>query len=242
VRFFVLLVPLVDVAPLVELVAFVELVKDWSPVELLVELERDWSPVVAFVLLVTDWSPVDVALSIVRLERPRRSMFGAKVDVDPVTAFELSELEPEMEDCDEDEDPVMVALVPAAAEAALAEFVPAALVPAVEAWLSGMQSWWTALAEFSLALPVALSASFPACGLPSWLQSGLEAADVALVPLATVLVPFAAELVPLAAALVLLVDFDVVSLIALLVVSASAGVAARTAAAIRLRVKLGFIR
>ena len=173
----VLLVPLVDDAPLVEAVAFVELVRDWSPVELLVELERDWLPVVALVLLVTDWSPVDVEFSMVRLERPRRSISGWNVDVDPVTVFELSALEPEIEDCDEDVDPVTVAFVPAAAEAERPEFVPAAfvpaafvpatapeLVPAVEAVLSGMQSMWTALAEWSLASPVALSPSLPACG------------------------------------------------------------------------------
>jgi hypothetical protein len=74
------------------------------------------------------------------------------------------------------------------------------------------------------------------------LHSGLEAAAVALVPLVAAFVPLAAEFVPLAAAFVLVVAFDVVSLIALLVVWASAGVAARTAAAIRLRVKLGFMK
>ena len=200
---------------------------------------------VALVLLVTDWSPVDVVLSIVRLERPRRSMFGWKVDVEPVTVFELSALEPVMDDWDEEDEPAMVAFVPAAAEAERPEFVPSALVPAAaefvpfaaefvpeaEAWLSGMQSWCTGLAECSFAWPVDLSASLPACGWPKVLHSGLDA--VALV-LATVLVP-------LAAAFVLLVDFDVVSLIALLVVCASAGVAARTVAAMRLRVRLGFM-
>ena len=231
----VLFVPFVDEAPFVaEAAAFVELVRDWSPVELLVELESDWSPVVAFVLLVTDWSPVDVVLSMVRLERPRRSMFGAKVEVEPVTVFELSALDPLMDDWEVDEDPVTVAFVPAEAEAEvpfvdLAALVPASapeLVPAVEAWLSGMQSMWTALAEWSLAWPVALSASLPACGCPSVLHSGLDAVAA--------LVAFVL--------LVLLVALDVVSLIALRVVCASTGVAARTAEAIRLRVKLGFMK
>jgi hypothetical protein len=70
-----------DDVPLVDVVA-------------LVELESDWSPVVAEVLLLSDWSPVVVALSMVRLERPRRSMFGAKVEVEPVTEFVLSAVEP----------------------------------------------------------------------------------------------------------------------------------------------------
>jgi len=247
-RFFVLLlvllVPLVEVAPLVEAAAFVEALNDWSPVELLVELESDWSPVVALVLLVTDWSPVDVVLSIVRLERPRRSISGEKVEVEPVTVFELSAVEPVIEDWDEEVEPVIVALVPAAADAERPAFVPvaaAAFVPAVEAWLSGMQSWWTGLAECSPAFPVALSASLPACGWPSWLHSGFE---VAVAPLVA-FVPRASELVPLAAALValvLLVAFDVVSLMALLLVWASTGVAARTAAAIRLMVNFGFMK
>jgi hypothetical protein len=169
-----LLVPFVDEAPLVEVVAFVELVRDWSPVELLVELERDWSPVVADVLLLSDWSPVDVVLSIVRLERPRRSMFGAKVEVEPVTELVLLALEPVTDDWDEAADPEIVAFVPAAAlaagEAPLVELVAPLVEPvtapelAVEAWLSGMQSMWTGLAECSLAWPVALSASLPACG------------------------------------------------------------------------------
>ena len=70
------------------------LLSDWSPVEALVVLLSDWSPVVVVVLVLSDWSPVVVVLSIVRLERPRRSIDGVKVEVDPVTDVFTSELEP----------------------------------------------------------------------------------------------------------------------------------------------------
>jgi len=199
----------------VDAAALVELESDWSPVELLVELESDWSPVVADVLLLSDWSPVVVALSMVRLERPRRSMFGAKVEVEPVTEFVLSAVDPVIDDCELAVEPVTAALVPA-----VALFDEPVFRPAVPAWLSGMQSWWTGLEECSLAMPVDLSASLPALGLFSWLHSGFAVAvgvGVAFVVLV---------------ALGMVEAFGELELIALLLVWASAGVAARTAAAI----------
>lgn len=159
----------------------------------------DWSPVVAFVVLVTDWSPVLVVLSIVRLERPRRSMFGVKVEVDPVTAESVLALEPVIAELTLVLEPVteglLVALLAELAEvrfAELAEVVPAAdgfgvmdadglLVEVVLAWESGVQSWCTGLLERSFAMPVSFPASFPAWGCPNSLQSGLVAA--AVVPL-----------------------------------------------------------
>jgi hypothetical protein len=51
--------------------------------------------------------------------------------------------------------------------------VPAVVLPAAVA--SGMQSWCTGLAECSLAAPVSLSASLPAFGWLSSLQSGVPA-------------------------------------------------------------------
>ena len=44
--------------------------------------------------MLSDWSPVDVVLSMVRLERPRRSMLGWNVDVEPVTEFCVFDVEP----------------------------------------------------------------------------------------------------------------------------------------------------
>lgn len=83
--------PLVAVEPLVEAVA-AALVDcealpeaDWSPVVVVAVWPEVWSPVVVVAEELTDWSPVVVALSIVTLERPRRSMFGLKVEVEPVT-------------------------------------------------------------------------------------------------------------------------------------------------------------
>lgn len=79
-------------APVAE--AEVSLLRDWSPVEALVLLLSDWSPVLVVVLLLSDWSPVVVALSIVRLERPRRSTVGETVEVDPVIDEFTSALDP----------------------------------------------------------------------------------------------------------------------------------------------------
>jgi hypothetical protein len=228
----------------------VELLSDWSPVVLLVELLSDWSPVVALVLLLSDWSPVDVVLSIVTLERPRRSIVGLIVEDDPVTEFCVLAVEPVTEEVELDDDPlidgltVLVPVVPVEGAAfAPALVVPEAapesapeVVPAVEAWSSGMQSMWTGLCECSFAAPVSFPASLPACGWPKVLQSGLLAVAVEVAPfVAAVLV---APFLPDVAEVVTGADFDFVSDTAdLLVVWAKAGVAPITAAAMTLRVK-----
>jgi hypothetical protein len=129
----------------------------------------DWSPVVALVLLLSDWSPVVVVLSIVRLDRPRRSTVGDTVELEPVIAEFTLELEPVTDGL----------LAPFADEAGLLLEDEAALVEdGVLAGVSGMQSWCTGLAECSFAVPVSLPASFPACGWPKSLHSGLVAAAV----------------------------------------------------------------
>jgi len=118
----------------------------WSPVELEVELLSDWLPVVADVLLESDWSPVVVELSIVRLERPRRSMFGLNVDVLPVTAFCEFAVEPVTLEVEDEAEPVtegaFIVTLPVEGEidgcAVVPLVTPDAVVPA---WLSGMQSW-----------------------------------------------------------------------------------------------------
>ena len=141
-------------------------------VVLVFELLSDWSPVVLLVELLSDWSPVDVVFSIVRLERPRRSMSGWKVEVEPVIEFVELEVDPVTEGLT-----VVVAELLVEGAVLVAPFVPEAIVPdevvpavlpfvpvEVDAWLSGMQSIWTGLAECSFAWPVALSASLPAFG------------------------------------------------------------------------------
>jgi hypothetical protein len=172
---------------------------DWLPVLVVAVWPEVWLPVVAFDVEVTVWSPVVVALSIVRLERPRRSMFGLKVDVDPVTDVLVSVEEPVIEELCEVVDPVTEGLavaLPAAftpvvafcvVEAlglveVLGAFVPAAAELAellAVACESGMQSMWTGLDERSPAMPVSLPASLPAFGWFSSLHSGL--ADVPVV-------------------------------------------------------------
>lgn len=176
---------------LLEGAAVAEELSDWSPVVAVVALLNDWSPVVVVVLLLSDWSPVDVVLSMVTLERPRRSIVGLTVEVEPVTDEFTSDEDPEMDDvllavdpvADGDED--AVPLVELAGAPAVDGFVDdiepvVALEPpltepvvAEEAALSGMQSMCTGLWECSFAWPVLLSASFPAFGWPSVLQSGL---------------------------------------------------------------------
>jgi hypothetical protein len=83
---------LVPDAVLAEAVA--PLLNDWLPVDASVLLLSDWLPVLVVVLLLSDWLPVDVVLSMVRLERPRRSTVGDTVDVDPVIEEFTSALEP----------------------------------------------------------------------------------------------------------------------------------------------------
>jgi hypothetical protein len=186
----------------------VVLLSEWSFVEALVALESDWSPVVAVVLLESDWSPVDVVLSIVRLERPRRSMFGLNVEVEPLSEFWLVADDPAIDDCELAAEPATDGLAVVPVGDALVEPMTE---PDVEASLSGMQSMWTGLDECSFALPVSLPASLPAFGLFRLLQSGL-------------------------------VDAVVLPVAALLVVCASTGAALSTAAAMRLRVNVDFMK
>jgi hypothetical protein len=214
-------------------------------------------------LLLSDWSPVVVVLSIVTLERPRRSIDGLTVEDDPESEFCVVVLEPVIELVELAVEPLSDGLeVLEAVDDGLVvvePFVPAVAlpltlpdVPLVEAWLSGMQSWCTGLAECSLACPVDLSASLPAFGCPRLLHSGLVAAVAPLVPDVAPFVPEVADLLDVApfvpdmepdlldpvVLLVLGVDFDAVSpTVALLVVCAKAGVAPITAAAMTLRVK-----
>jgi hypothetical protein len=144
-----------------------------------------------------------VALSIVTLERPRRSMFGLNVEVEPVTAVEVSVDEPVIDELCVVEEPVtdglavalplaptFVLAVPVVEAdglvllvvAPLVALVPAALAVLVEgevaeeACESGMQSMCTGLDERSLAIPVSLSANLPALGWFSSLHSGFAVA------------------------------------------------------------------
>lgn len=166
-----LLFAVVAVLPLVPLVD--ELLRDWSPVVLVVELLRDWSPVVADVLLLSDWSPVVVVLSIVTLERPRRSMVGETVEVEPVMEFCESAVEPVTDEVELEVEPVTEGLVEPLTVPGVVDVEPfivpvLAVLPFVpvdvEAWLSGMQSMWTGLDECCFAFPVDLSACLPAFG------------------------------------------------------------------------------
>jgi hypothetical protein len=159
---------------------------DWSPVVAVVELLEDWLPVVDVVALERDWSPVDVVLSMVTDERPRTSMLGVKTDEEPLRSFALLEVEPVTEELVLALEPMFEALdvveevVGAFTEGAEPIEAEEAAPLGASAAESGMQSMWTALAEFSLACPVSLPASLPACGFLRLLQSGLAA--VAVVP------------------------------------------------------------
>jgi hypothetical protein len=155
-----------------------EELSDWSPVVADVLLLSDWSPVVVVVLLLSDWSPVDVALSMVTVERPRASMVGFSVELEPVIAEFTSADEPVTDEvlvaAEPFSDGDAVALVPDESEP-----VPAVVLPGTAAlaaaWLSGTQSMWTGLAEWSFAIPVDLSASLPACGWFRLLHEGFAA-------------------------------------------------------------------
>ena len=161
---------------LLPLVASVVLESDWSPVVLVDELLEAWLPVVAEVLLDSDWSPVVVLFSIVRLERPRRSMFGWNVEVEPVTEFSEFAVEPVTDEVEDDVEPEseggFTVTLPVEGEIDGCAVVPPVTPGDVDAWLSGMQSIWTALADLSFALPVSLPASLPALGWFSELQRG----------------------------------------------------------------------
>lgn len=224
--FFALAVPpLVPVAPLVPEVeplvpvadglAVADELSDWSPVVAEVLLDSDWLPVEVVVLLVSDWSPVDVVLSIVTVLRPRRSRVGFTVEVEPVTDAFTSEDEPvtddvllEVEPLIEGVEEALVPLVPLVplmpplvepddSEPVLPVALPESEPAVVPAWLSGMQSMWTGLAEWSLARPVLLSACLPAFGWFRLLHSGFDAvAEVApLVPVAVALLPLVPDVV-----------------------------------------------
>jgi hypothetical protein len=173
-------------------------VADWSPVVAVDALLPDWLPVVVVAVVLADWSPVEVVLSIDRLERPRRSIFGLKVEVEPVSEEFTSVEEPVTDEDEPAVEPVTVGLVVALwVELAVVSILgpnealdAGALLegtePVVEACESGMQSWCTGLAECSFAFPVSLSASLPALGWFNVLQSGFVAvavvSDLALVP------------------------------------------------------------
>ena len=174
-------------------------VEDWFPVVELAVVLIDWSPVVALVVLESDWSPVLVLFSMVRLDRPRRSMLGEKVEVEPVTDASVLALEPVTAELTLVLEPVTDGLLVVfavefvdvrladVAEVLFAEdagfFTAAVLLVLVPACASGMQSWCTGLLECSFAIPVSLPASLPAWGCPSELQSGLVA-DAAVEPVA----------------------------------------------------------
>jgi len=51
-------------------------------------------PVVELVELESDWSPVDVLLSMLSVERPRRSIDGVNVEDEPERSFVLLDVEP----------------------------------------------------------------------------------------------------------------------------------------------------
>ena len=188
--------PLVELVPLAVVDCEALPVADWLPVDVVAVWPEVWLPVVAVDVVLADWSPVVVALSIVRLERPRRSMFGLNVEVEPVTAVLVSVDEPVIDELCEVEEPVTeglaVALPPAFTPVvalpdteggfvAPAALVPAALAPLVaEACESDMQSMWTGLAERSPALPVSFPASLPALGWFRSLHSGLLVEAVGL--------------------------------------------------------------
>jgi hypothetical protein len=141
------------------------------PVLWLVVSVEVWLPVVALVLLLSDWSPVDVVLSMLNDERPRRSMFGLTVEVEPVWLLLEFAVDPVIEDVVPEVDPVVDAVDGVEVDAL--EGVPEAeaegLAPLDEdvpelAAVSGAQSSCTGLAECSFASPVDLLASLPALG------------------------------------------------------------------------------
>jgi len=151
-------------------------------------------PVVVVAFVVELCAPVEVLLSIVTLERPRRSMLGLTVELEPVIDEFTSAEDPVTEEL---VDAVGLAVVEVLA--ALFEGTEPVAGLAAEGCESGMQSWCTGLAECSAALPVDLSASLPALGLLSSLQSGLPVAEFAFATvvdgLSTAVVGFAAVLV-----------------------------------------------
>lgn len=162
--------------------------------------------------LLCDWLPVEVVLSMVTLERPRRSMFGETVELEPLIDDWVPALEPIAPD--------PVVLEP---RDVLADGDVDVVVLAV---VSSMQSRWTGLDECSFAIPVALSASLPALGLFRLLHGG---SVVVFVPVLVVALALAEG------------DVAVAERVVPLGVCASTGAAAIMAAAIAVRVRVCFI-
>lgn len=186
--------PFVDAVPSVELVPLAVVdcealpVADCSPVVVVAVWPEAWLPVVVVAVVSTDWLPVVVALSIERLERPRRSMLGLKPEVEPVTDVSWLVVDPVIDEPCVVEDPLTVgfavavpaASTPVAADPLTEADVSAGFVALADVVESGMQSMWTGLDERSPALPLSLPASLPAFGWFSSLHFGV-AVEAALV-------------------------------------------------------------
>jgi hypothetical protein len=191
--------PLALLLPLASVDCVAVPVADWLPVLVVAAWLEDWLPVVLVALELADWSPVVAVLSIDSVDRPRRSMFGLKVEVVPVTAVFCSDEDPVMLEPCEVVEPVTDGLalavpdaftpveavlpveadVPDAVEGAVAAEVPGSVEPTPLAAESGVQSMCTGLDECSLAMPVSLPASLPAFGWFRLLHSGLGCGAVA---------------------------------------------------------------
>lgn len=136
------LAPLVELAPSADAVPLASVdcealpVADWSPVVAVDDWVESWSPVVVVAEELTDWSPVEVALSMVTLERPRRSIVGLTVDVDPVTDVFWSVEDPVMAESCVVEDPVTEGLavaLPVAERSVVADGLVETAAPLVPA-------------------------------------------------------------------------------------------------------------
>src|SRR5258706_242321 len=112
-------------------------------------------------------------------------MFGVNVEAEPLIVLSVLVVDPVTDDCELEADPLIdggfTVTLPVDGEIVGALVVPLTtpelLVPVLAfASLSGMQSIWTGLAEWSLAWPVSLPASLPACGFLKLLHSGLVGA------------------------------------------------------------------
>lgn len=123
-----------------------------------------WLPVVAFVLLPSDWLPVVVVLSRFNVERPRRSMLGLTVEVDPFMLLVEFAVDPVTDDVVPAVEPVVLEGDAEVAPDVLAEGLAPLEEDVPELAVSGAQSSCTGLAECSFASPVDLSASLPAFG------------------------------------------------------------------------------
>ena len=122
---------------------------DWSPVVVVDVVPCVCAPDVVLASMLDDWLPVVVALSMVRLERPRRSMLGLKVDVEPVTEEFTSVDAPDWLAVVLELEPVFEGFAVALPDAlVLAPCDALVLAEGDEAALeSGVQSWCTGLDE-----------------------------------------------------------------------------------------------